>query len=123
MRTVRRAVRTGSRRGGVEGGFVERGGVAGGEEEAVAFAEGEAEGFGEADHHFAAGAGAALFQEAEMALGGVGGDRQVQLAPVPQGAPAAQFRRESAEVCHDRHEIILRVAGAPGPFPPGNRGG
>ena len=69
--------------------------VAGGQQQLVALPQRHVEMLGELDHHVAARLGAAGLDEAEMARGDLGLQRQLHLAETPLVAPAAQQRADA----------------------------
>ena len=92
--------------------------VAGGHEQRVALAQRHVQPLGQAQHHLAAGSGAAGFHEAQVAGGNLGFLRQVELAQAPVLAPMAQVlakrpgRRSMCGLDRGVHGAIV------GPAPP-----
>jgi hypothetical protein len=76
--------------GRIERAFAVHRGIARGHQQSVALAQGYVQAMGQAQHHVAAGAGAARFHAAQVARRHVGRVCQVQLAQAPALAPVAQ---------------------------------
>jgi hypothetical protein len=66
--------------------------VAGGEKERVALAQRDLQRLGQAQHHLAAGLGAARLHEAEVPRGDVRVQGEVELAHAPRRAPVTEER-------------------------------
>jgi len=84
--------------------------VATGKQELVALAQGHVELVGEAQHHVAARRRAPGLDEAEVARGDLGVEREVHLAEAPALAPAAQelANGERGDVLGGRHAVTVR---------------
>ncbi|MNN43096.1 hypothetical protein D3C81_1573150 [compost metagenome] len=96
------------------------------QQHAVALAQRHAQALGQRQHHFAAGAGAAGFQEGDVALRHPGGQRQRQLAVAALAAPVAQQAGEVESGFGGGgqrfHALITAWPGAGGDYLAGNSG-
>ena len=90
--------------------------VAGGQQQRVALAQRHLERLGEADDHRSARQRPSALDEAHVALGGPGAQRQLELADPPPLPPAAQLVREASAL----HAALSSPSRAPTPFPAGN---
>ena len=106
-RTDRLAYRCQFRRGQVAFGEYRR--ESGGQQQRVAVAQGQLERFGQPNHHRATRLRPALLEEAQVALAGLGANRQVELADPAQGAPVPTMAEHPFSISRAAAHIISSI--------------